>query len=336
MKSTFKKNLFYFKVLYKNLAVAALIVTALFFQQTHARAEISDLVKIAYGSGAAQIGAPKTSGEVLIKNPQALCYDGINSVYIADAVNQKIIKVNVNDLKVSDICDFSKTAAAGKTFIDMAVIDNNIYLLTLKELFKLSPDAKKCEIAAKIGDKEQIKQPRFIFADASGALSLTDEYFENPQIISFDKSGKSVKTVSLKSEEEVYNTYASDGAARFYVNTIVPDGFTVYGINPKKAVLNFKKDPSEKLYVFYAGFIGFDAAKNMYCQTAYSQADGPVVSNYIYKFSRDQKLIKKAVLPLPEEDETLLAKQFLIIKEDFLISYKEDDQGFTLVKIEVK
>lgn len=312
-----------------------------------AAAEVTDLIKIPYGKAPGQLGASRISGEVMIRNPKAITFDGAGGVYIADAVNAKILKVNIGELKtgglkagslkVSDLFSFAKSPAAGKTITDMAVINNGVYLLTLKGLFKFPAGGGKCDLTAKTGDKEKIRKPVFIFADGAGNPAVTDEFYENPQIISFDKNDKIVKTIKLKAGEEEYNTYASDGASKFYANTIAPDGFSVFAaVDPKSVILRYKKDPSEKLYIFFAHFIGFDSAKNMYCHVAYSEAEGPVRANYIYKFGRDQKLLKKAELALPEEDEIALAKPFMIVKEDLLVSYREAEDGFILTGIELK
>ncbi len=329
------------------LAAFTILCALSFLFSTAAAAEATDLVKIPYGKAPGQLGASRISGEVMIRNPKAIAFDGAGAVYIADAVNYKILKVNVGELKpgslkadglkIGDLFSFAKSPAAGKTITDMAVINNGVYLLTLNGLFKFPAGGGKCVLAAKAGDKEIFKKPVFVFADGAGNPAVTDEFYENPQIVSFDKNDKIVKTVKLKAGEEEYNTYASDGASKFYANTIAPDGFSVFAAgDPKSVILRYKKDPAEKLYIFFAHFIGFDSAKNMYCHVAYSEAEGPVKANYIYKFGRDQKLLKKAELPLPEEDEIALAKPFMIVKEDLLVSYREAEDGFILTGIELK
>lgn len=322
-------------------AITILCAMSFLFLNT-AAAEVTDMLKIPYGKAPGQLGASRISGEVMIRNPGAITFDGAGAVYIADAVNVKILKVNLGDLKagsfkISDLFSFAKSPAAGKTITDMAVINNGVYLLTLKGLFKFPAGGGKCVLAAKAGDKEILRKPVFVFADGAGNPAVTDEFYENPQIISFDKNDKIVKTIKLKAGEEEYNTYASDGASKFYANTIAPDGFSVFAAgDPKSVILRYKKDPAEKLYVFFAHFIGFDSAKNMYCHVAYSEAEGPVKANYIYKFGLDHKLLKKTELPLPEEDEIALAKPFTIVKEDLLVSYREAEDGFILTGIELK
>lgn len=329
------------------LFAVTILFAVTFFVLTAAAAEVTDLIKIPYGKAPGQLGASRVSGEVMIRNPKAIAFDGAGAVYIADAVNHKILKVNIGglktdglnarSLKISDLFSFAKSPAAGKTITDMAFINNGVYLLTLKGLFKFPASGGKCDLVAKAGDKKNIKKPVFIFSDGAGNPAVTDEFYENPQIISFGKNDKAVKTIKLKAGEEEYNTYASDGASKFYANTIAPDGFSVFAAgDPKSVILRYKKDPAEKLYVFFAHFIGFDAAENMYCHVAYSEAEGPVKANYIYKFGRDQKLLKKAELALPEEDEIALAKPFMIVKEDLLVSYREAEDGFILTGIELK
>lgn len=319
------------------LLAAAVVLPPPFGQTPEALAQAGDMVKIPYGKDAGQIGASRVSGEVIIRNPRALAYDGIDAFYIADALNKKIIKVSLSGLRISDQLSFAKSPVEGPAIKDMAAIGGAFYLLTAKGLYKLSADGGKCDLIAKTGDKETVRRPGFVFADGAGNLSLTDEHYEGPQIVSFDKNGKAARTVKLKPGAEEYYSYASDGAHKFYANNITPDGFEVFAAgDPKNVILRYKKDQAEKLQIFFAHFIGFDASKNLYCHVAYSEADGPVTANFIYKFDRAGKLLNKAALPLPEEDEIALAKPFMIVKEDEVVSYREAEDGFILTKAEFK
>jgi len=314
-----------------------MLTTFFFINPINAYAQVSDIIKVAYGSGPGQLGASKIEGPIIIKNPQAITFDGVASIYLADNINKKIMKININEKKVSDLFNFSNSLVSKTTILDIAASHDSIYIMTLKELVKFSIDGKKCDLIAKIGDKEKIKQPRFLFLDKAMSLALIDEYYENPQLVLFSKDYKINKIISLKFKQEAVTSYASNAASKFYANTITPSGFNVFEVeNEGKPIFYYQKDPAQKLDICYVHFIGFDSAENNYCHVAFSEKEGPVKENCIIKFDKNGKFIKKAQMPLPVEDEIVLSKPMLIAKEDLVLTYSEAEDGFVIKGVELK
>ncbi|MEZ7891676.1 MAG: hypothetical protein QMC67_08000 [Candidatus Wallbacteria bacterium] len=302
-------------------------------------------VSVKYGAKDNEI-SPRVINEAkssIMPNPGCFALDSSENIFVADELGQKILKITKGGSTKECVLKYNKAPIYNNFISDIAISNSGFVYLADAESNKIHKFDDNGNLINTLGQtkdgKPIIKKIKNIFTDNKSNLIAIDML--EPKAVVFDESGALTKEVKLPISDVSFSyAYCTNSQDKIYVTALEPNRFRI--ANAEKTdeiILNYSHESKNgKDRIVDGKLIGFDAKDNVYVRIVLANEDGAVSQNWIMKFSNDAKLLKKIAVPYYDVDEQplILAEQCFVLKEDVIMTYKEEEKTFDFITYELK
>lgn len=297
----------------------------------------SVLLTLSYGAAPGELGMPyndKKGEESFFQSPSAFAAAVTGDNFVVDTVNKTVLKVGA-DKKVVSFMKYDSTEIGSDHVSDIAVSrSGQIYLCDAKTqmIHVFSNDGKPVSVLGEIIDRQVFRSIASMLPDAAGNLAVVDMGRE-PKVVFFNPAGKLTKEYDLKNAG---SGFALDPEGKVFTSLLADNAIKLVETEKgAERALDYKAAGGD---IADARLLGFDAAGCAYLKIVRIDSNGQVVEDAAVKFAKDGKMLKKAVLPYYdiEAQPHVMEKSHVLLKDDCVVTYRDDEKTFSLVAFELK
>jgi len=294
------------------------------------------LLSLNYGSGDGELGLPlnATAGEESIsQSPSAFDAGASGDCFVVDTVKKSVFRTGA-DKKTSIFLKYDSTEIGSDYVSDIVVSKaGQVYLCDAKSqmVHVFSKDAKHVVTLGEIVDRQVFRGIAAMLPDAAGNLAVVD--LKDPKVVFFNVAGKLSKEYELKTPGA---GYALDADGKVFTSILAANVIKL--VETEKGDEKVLEYPAAGSEIADARLLGFDAAGCAYLKIVKVDQEGQVVEDAAVKFSKEGKMLKKAVLPYYniEDQPHVMEKSHIFMKDDCVVTYRDDQKAFSLLAFELK
>jgi len=298
------------------------------------------LISIPYGKNYGEISGPSTgAGMAAIDNPSCFTVDSAENILITDAVAGKILKVSRDEKKATEIFNYKKSVI-GSDYVSNIAVSNSgfIYLADAEanRCVKFSQDGRELAVLGEEGRGKSFSKIQNIFTDDSSAVLVIDSLAHRISI--FDDNGKFTGEVKLPISKMIFSyETAADISGNLYISSLKDNTFKIMRADKTSEVIfSHTCDPRDLgAKIVNCHLIGFDEKENAYLNAAVIGDGKTSISHYLVKFEKGRKEYRKIKIPAPpKEASRVMARPYMLLRENVIVSYASDAKEFKIVKFE--